>query len=308
MTKSTEFNLTLEYQNQCILCGSENLEQLNLKERMGFEVGYVRCNYCTLVFANPYMCDQTIHAFYKSHYAKLYPSHNLSNSKKNKLIRNIRRLSEIMSDNTTILDYGCGDAQILDSLEDCFLERYGVDYIDQPITTSNGSKIVSHLHLDQLPSQVDLILMSQVLEHLQNPLETVVDVCQRLKHGGVLIVEVPGLYSFSSVRSAQNFKNQFKLCHKTYFTSQTLSMMIEKAGLKVVYSDQTSRVIAVKTRNAISSKEYQKNDIVTSGIGLKQPPSIEMFFFKSLLISKSLWYRVLFGILPKRILKKVIWR
>jgi hypothetical protein len=120
-----------------------------------------------------------------------------------------------------------------------------------------------------------------------------------------LIIEVPGLYSFSSVKSEKSFKNQFKLCHKTYFTKETLSLMLERAGLKVVYSDHSARAIAVKTGTL---EPTQTNTVIQGSIfDYEKPHYYRSPFFKLRLVASAIWMRIFFEILPKAVIRPLIW-
>ena len=307
-----ELKLALEETQFCEICGSDDLEKLKISDREGVGVGYVRCNICTLVFANYYMTKDSLNEVYSKHYAKLYPSHNLSKAIRKKLVSMLRRLSSIFSNDKAILDYGCGDGRVLDELSAEYSIRYGLDYIDSSITTEMGSKIFSHMDMVNIPNDFDVILISQVVEHMENPLETVKDICAKLKIGGLLVVEVPGLYSFPSLKSEDDFFNQFKLCHKTFFTAETLSFMLQMAGLKVLYSDNSTRAIAIKLNqdSAVKSINFlNKNAFNFFSNSSGYSAAFHKIYFKVFLIIKALWFKFLFTLLPKRFLRKVLlWR
>lgn len=304
-----KLNFFLEETQICELCGSQDMEKLNISDREGFGVGYVRCNSCTLVFANRYMTSASLNNFYRDHYAKFYPSHNLSDAKRNNLVNTLRKVSSFFSNDKSILDYGCGDGKVLDELSADYSIRYGLDYIDSSILTEKGSKIVSHLSMVNLPINFDVILMSQVVEHMANPLEVVRDVCLKLKIGGVLIVEVPGLYSLPSIKSKKAFLNQFKLCHKTYFTDKTLTLLLMMAGLKVVYSDNSTRAIAIKLNQDSATKPLKYSEQNTFSFFSREPElkaMLKKYAYKVRITIKALWFKTLFRLLPKSWLRKIL--
>lgn len=306
MIEANSFDLSFFEENSCELCGSSNLKKLEIENREGFDVRYAICTQCSLVFASRYMDNTSLTDFYQKHYSEMYPSHNLTEAKRKKLTKRLQTISRLFSERPSIMDYGCGDGAILDSLnEDCSV-CLGLDYVEAPIVTKSGSKIIPISHLEKVSHKFDVALMSQVLEHLQDPLQTLIDISHCLKKGGLLIVEVPGLYSFSSVKSEKSFKDQFKLCHKTYFTKETLSLMLKQAGFRVVYSDHSARAIAVKT----GTLEFTQRNTVIQGPNLeyKKPYRYRTPFFKLGLIANAIWMRIFFGIIPKVIIRPLIWR
>lgn len=305
MIEANSFDISFFEENNCGSCGSSNLKKLEIENREGFDVRYAVCNQCSLVFASRYMDNRSLTDFYQRHYSEMYPSHNLTDAKREKLTKRLRTISRLFPERPCIMDYGCGDGAILDSLyEECSF-RLGLDYVDAPMTTKNGSEIIPISHLAKVSHKFDVALMSQVLEHLQDPLKTLIDISQCLKKGGLLIVEVPGLYSFSSVKSERAFNNQFKLCHKTYFTRETLSFMLERAGFKVVYSDHSARAVAVKTGNL---EPIQRNTAIQGPfLNYKKLHRYRTPFFKLRIIASAIWMRIFFEILPKVFIRALIW-
>jgi len=306
MIEANSFDLSFFDENNCKFCGSSNLKKLEIENREGFDVRYAICTQCSLVFASRYMDDRSINIFYQKYYSQMYPSHNLSEIKRKKLTKRLRTISGLFPEKPSIMDYGCGDGAILDSLSGDYSSRIGLDYVKVPMKTKNGSEIIPIPHLKKVSTMFDVILMSQVLEHMQDPFQTVIDISQYLKMGGLLIVEVPGLYSFSSIKTEKSFINQFKLCHKTYFTKETLSLLLYKAGFKVVYCDHSARVIALKPDKL---EPAQRNAVIKNfNFDFKKPHPYRTLLFKIGLIANAIWIRIFFEILPKDFIRLLIWR
>jgi SAM-dependent methyltransferase len=91
----------------------------------------------------------------------------------------------------------------------------------------------------------DLISMFHVLEHLVDPVASLVQMRSLLNPGGVLYIEVPN----SSVMCAPT--NVFFRAHTLYFTSNSLFQTMAKAGLSVIAhssdDDANLRVVAQPT-------------------------------------------------------------
>lgn len=114
-------------------------------------------------------------------------------------------LSKIeFSTSKKILDIGCGVGHLLKIIKnhapDCTF--YGVDLIHYPEAT-HFELIKQNLNaeftfdLDGL----DLIISTEVIEHLENPRLFLRELCKKIKIGGKIILTTPNPYSFLSILS-----------------------------------------------------------------------------------------------------------
>lgn len=229
--------------NECLSCKSTQLTDLPYSDREELGVRYAQCDQCTVVFARRYMTDQCLDAFYQNEYQRWYPSHDLSDQKQTKLAELVAILSTAFS-NPSILDYGCGNGAVLGCLRQWFNVRIGVDYVEHSYVRECGADIITREAFEAGIGKFDVILLSQVLEHVQHPRLLVEDLLRNLKDDGILLIEVPGLMSIGRLKSTSRFLGQFKFCHKTYFNKRSLMEFIRLQGLEVIYADNSARVIA----------------------------------------------------------------
>jgi SAM-dependent methyltransferase len=109
-----------------------------------------------------------------------------------RLQRFVRRLSETVRPDDTLLDVGAGDCQY----KPYFAGR--CKYISQDVGGKDGAftydqiDIRSEIYSIPLPSEsVDIILCTQVLEHLKYPTRALQEMHRLLKPGGKLYLTVP---------------------------------------------------------------------------------------------------------------------
>jgi hypothetical protein len=88
-----------------------------------------------------------------------------------------------------------------------------------------------------------VVVMSQVLEHLLEPDEAIAKVASLLDSGGVLACAVPNYASFL-VKLLGTKENACLWVpeHVNYFTEQGLQSLLERNGLKVVNTEQVTRI------------------------------------------------------------------
>src|SRR5262249_17278387 len=102
-----------------------------------------------------------------------------------------------------ILEVGCGRGLLLDALSRLGHECHGTErpgLAAKRAQRTVGVKVyTASLDLCNLEKEYfDLIILWHVLEHLENPVETLAQIFQLLRVGGILIIEVPNLASLQS--------------------------------------------------------------------------------------------------------------
>ena len=140
------------------------------------------------------------------------------------------------------LDLGCGyHAHLLRALRQNLKTGLGVDLQISPEAKSERAihyhESTIDLALPQLADDsFDLVLMISVLEHLWNPEETLRHCCRILRHGGLLLVNVPTwrgktFLEFSAFRLGISPAIEMD-DHKMYYNKNDLWPLLVRAGFK----------------------------------------------------------------------------
>ena len=138
----------------------------------------------------------------------------------------------LVSEGAEILEIGCGGATILNFLS----EKYSVAGIDpSPIAARAGEKFGIKIFPEFFSSRTcqvrpDLIFHSDVLEHVADPLQFLVDQFNVLKAGGFVVVSVPDATESVQIGDISIAMHQ----HLQYFTLDTLARLLKKAGFEVL--------------------------------------------------------------------------
>lgn len=143
-----------------------------------------------------------------------------------------------------VLDVGFGSAEMLDWLANHGWETWGLDFSDQGVAMAKakGHQVykgnIEGDGLDNVPrGRFDVIILSHVLEHLHDPIQALKRLRLLLKPSGILIVSIPNLHSISS-RIMGVYCKMLALSpprHLNYFSPVTLTSVLERAGLKVIF-------------------------------------------------------------------------
>lgn len=132
-----------------------------------------------------------------------------------------------------ILDIGCGDGVLFP-----FLSTFGaVEGVEpDPLTVSADGPWRSAIHLQPFDAtfapatRYDLILMLDVLEHLDAPADALRHAATLLAPGGRILITVPAFMSLWTHHDAVNR-------HVTRFTRATLAPVAGRAGLTVLTTE-----------------------------------------------------------------------
>lgn len=158
-------------------------------------------------------------------------------------------LSQIPQEgNLKILDIGCGDGSLLARLKNTQHELYGVDVAKEQleIARENGLE-AEYLNLDDNPLPFendffDIIICSEVIEHVLLPDNILKEAFRTLKGKGQFILTTPNLASFGKRLLLLGGRNPFievspleekAVGHLRYFIYPTLLNLTKKYNFKL---------------------------------------------------------------------------
>lgn len=152
----------------------------------------------------------------------------------------LRRIEEILHRQPrNFLEIGCGDGAFL-----VFLEKnwrldthiFGTEMDIEPIRLPRGSRITlfsGKLRDHIKPQQLDAVVLYEVLEHLPNPLEALLEIYTLMQVGAKIMGTVPNFGSFWNRVFRIHWPGLQIPRHLTFFTPDTLAGTFERAQLSV---------------------------------------------------------------------------
>ncbi len=151
----------------------------------------------------------------------------------------------------SLLEVGCGWGKFMEMARLFGLQSYGVEYTREKLAYVREKGMVAYLP-EELPSDAtfDVIAMLQVLEHLSNPYEFLLQYTCRVKPGGLIILEVPNCNylvlrrMFYRVIGRDIFGAYQPLEHVNCFTSRSMDKLMARLG----FSNLKGSTSCVKTR------------------------------------------------------------
>ncbi len=153
--------------------------------------------------------------------------------------RVLPKLSLVRSfpEHARLLDFGCGAAPLYPIARQYGFEYTGVEFDDSARAEAlarYGITLGKDLHALPTGSTYDLIIMSEVIEHLPDPV-SVLSLCrQRLKSNGLLYISTPDARSLRARVEGPRWVNYQNRAHVFYFSETSLRLTLNKAGFRSI--------------------------------------------------------------------------
>jgi SAM-dependent methyltransferase len=222
--------------SDCPICASRRLRYAFSHE--GYRIA--RCADCAVMFSNPQPSDEDLTAIYNADYflgADSAEGRAATREMKRATAR--QYLAEIQrycgAKSGRLLEVGCGDGDFLVEAEDVGFLVTGVELApaacEQARERLKSGEVVCGLLEDSglEEEQFDLCVLSDVIEHVRDPLAFLRGIHRLLKPGGAIFIATPSLHSWSAKLLRQNWM-EFKPEHLTYFDPKTIQTALFHTG------------------------------------------------------------------------------
>jgi 2-polyprenyl-3-methyl-5-hydroxy-6-metoxy-1,4-benzoquinol methylase len=241
---------------KCNLCGADDYAVVFKKGEAQLHQ-IVRCNQCSLMYANPQEEIDVVTLLTGDVPAVYNPEEHREYFHKQQVqipdnLRALAALNELLPQRGRLLEVGsyCGiflDRIRADGWETTGLEpfRAAADYARAQF----GLNIIDGaLPRPELPdASFDAIVMLHVIEHMPDPMANLRELRRLLRPGGVLAVETPRFDSLSFKLLGRR-ERSIAACngHIYFFTVPTLSRMLERSGFQVARTDLVGRTLTMQ--------------------------------------------------------------
>ncbi|HEV2126063.1 MAG TPA: class I SAM-dependent methyltransferase, partial [Chloroflexota bacterium] len=160
-----------------------------------------------------------------------------------------------------VLDVGCGDGRLLARMANSNWRTVGIDPDPEAIAAARG-RVGSELHvgtIHDIPAdrRFDAIVMFHVIEHVPDPLATLVRARELLRDGGVVSVVTPNAGSWLHRRYGGKWRGLEPPRHLQILSQPGLRTLVASAGFQHGRTFTTSRNAgALALASEISSGRY----------------------------------------------------
>lgn len=213
------------------------------------EFAIIKCSNCGLVYTYPQPLLDEIKFFYPNTYynetkirydnlAKLF-IRNLSSRRFKKILSNIK------SNNGAMLDIGCGRGWQLDYFRERGWQVVGTELSERASFSARKElnldvRIMDIRECEFNSEYFDVVTLWHVLEHLQEPFQTLEEISRILKRDGLLILEVPNFDSWQAKISRENWFHLDVPRHYYHFSFSTLEEMLKHTGFSILKKENFS--------------------------------------------------------------------
>ena len=237
---------------RCRICDSGKIERVvHQLKRSRFDI--LRCRSCATEFMDPQPGFEEIKSLYNSEYYKSWNTTSGETSavgemKKATFSHCISDLKKYVASGR-ILDVGTASGFFLEVARDAGFEPYGVEISEYSGRIAAGKFGADHIHIGTLetapfaPGMFDAIAMSDVLEHVLDPIRILKLAHKLLRPGGVVLITTPNTHSISRQVMGKSWVH-YHLEHLFYPNPRSIKIMASKADFRV-----TICKAAVKTMN-----------------------------------------------------------
>lgn len=248
----------------CICCGETKREIISRTGRNFTKLTTVICTGCGLIHSDPIPTKEELKNFYERDYRLNYKSvpepllkHTLRYAKDS-----LDFLIEILDfcnfenmNQKNFLDIGAGSGEIL-----YFAKKLGFNTKGIEPNKGYASFCKNNLQLDVINSvyeeasiesnHYDVLNLNQVLEHMPDPLDVLINLKKFLKEDGILVLTVPDIEA--NLHSPQT---RFHYAHIFNYNHLNLKKLFDKAGYQILNPDtKKTRIYAKKVKNPDNHK------------------------------------------------------
>lgn len=239
----------------CNLCGSDRRESFCPENGLGL----VKCQECGLVYVSPRPDPNELYALYGETYFHNDESGTVGYMNYVKDEPNIRktfagrlkRLARFIQPGK-MLDVGCAAGFFLDEAAKAGWQVQGMDVSSFAVEYTKNrfgydARLGSLTDQDYPAGAYDLVTMWDVIEHVPDPKMYIEQAAKLLRPGGVIALATPDVDSLPARLTGPRWVG-YKLSeeHVYYFSTQTLSRMLEEAGFEVVDARHVGKYVTLR--------------------------------------------------------------
>ena len=234
---------------RCPLCNKDNKNEfvviINHKSKKA-----IRCDFCELVYLKDYKKDRK--EIYNDDYSIWNESNkdiekSVAESKKILFENILHKVLKFQKDtkDKKILDIGTGQGYLLDVASKYEFDCYGVE-ISEYASKEANKKFPNKIFNGDLKQAkykdnfFDVITLTDVLEHINNPLDFFKEVCRITKPDGIILITTPSHDSITQKILRKNWF-QYKEEHVTYWNEKSINLFFDKNNCGILLLDNNKK-------------------------------------------------------------------
>lgn len=240
-------------------------EKTDLSPLKGYEKDYlVKSKSSGFVFCSRIATEKELLDYYNSYPIGYNADSEITRIRINELLDGFEEFRKT----NKILDVGCGPGLFLIEAKKRGWDVYGTEFTDKQIIYLNGKGIktsqgkLTESSFDK--GSFDIIISSEVIEHINNPTEEMYLFHYFLRKGGLTYITTP---NFNAIERFI-LKGKYNIIqypeHLCYYTPKTINLLLRNAGFEKIKIKTTgisfSRIKNSLNKDSINKKNGVNND------------------------------------------------
>lgn len=258
----------LKYESISCLCGADEFEVLTTVDRYNIPQITSLCKQCGLMLNNPRLDEESIHLMYSSDlYRGLSEGEDafkdaeipIQGGYDQTILEFLKENNLNFSGKTKVLDVGCYTGKTLYGLKKHGWEVSGIEPDERACKIGNKYDLnIRCGNIEDLTgtNDFDLIIMTEVFEHLMDSSRALEKIATFLKPEGVIYISVIGLLRPGWV----NLKRFTQVAHPYNFSLNTLSMVLGAHGFSLIAGNEKIQALFMKSSSAPGQYVTNKNN------------------------------------------------
>ncbi len=271
---------------RCKICGSTNTANILNNQHTNL----IKCFKCDVIFVHPQpreILKKNIN-FYQNDRKNYLGAERELFKRAEKLLKEIKRYKN----GGKLLEIGSSYGFFLKMARDEGFDTYGIEISSDAVNYSRrrfGLKIFrGTIRANQFsPSNFDIIIMSDVLEHMTDPQKELGRLIEILKPQGLLFVQVPNFNSIMAKITGEGWNWLLPSVHLFHFSPNSIKIIIKSQNFKIIDIKTYDRPIEI-VNNILNISFNNKTDTLTSKASHKL---IKMCLYVIFYFLSPLWCR-----------------
>jgi len=253
-----------QYHSRCLITNAQDLYPLK-----GYEKNYlVKSKSSGFVFCSKIPTDEEI----LKHYTNYPIGYGVDSAITTIRINEVLDGFEKFRKTNKMLDVGCGPGLFLIEAKKRGWEVYGTEFTDNQLAYLNDKGIKTlkgKLTNDSFEDELfDVIISSEVIEHINNPLEEMKHFHRLLRKGGLVYITTPNFNAIERFLLKGDYAIIEYPEHLCYYTPKTIDLLLTNNGFNKLKITTTGVSIA-RIKKSIKRKNNESTEHVSSDESLR---------------------------------------
>lgn len=253
------------FHTKCLITNAQDLYPLK-----GYEKNYlVKSKSSGFVFCSKIPTEEEILNHYNNYPIGYGADSTITTIRINEVLGGFEKFRK----NNKMLDVGCGPGLFLIEAKKRGWEVYGTEFTDKQlvylkdkgINTLKG-KLTNNSFEDGL---FDVIISSEVIEHINNPVEEMQQFHRLLRKGGVVYITTPNFNALERYLLKGDYEIIEYPEHLSYYTPTTINLLLTNNGFEKLKITTTGVSIA-RIKKSLKRKNNESTELVASDETLRE--------------------------------------